>query len=534
MARTARLYFGGDVYTLDRTRPRAQAVAVTDGRIRAVGEERDCRQALGADFEAIDLRGQSLLPGFCDTHLHPIMMIYFAQNADLSGVRSISALQARLREAAGRAAEDAWVVGLQFDDEALDEPRLPTRHQLDDASPERPVVIVTHDGHMLIGNTSAIRAAGVSSETGDPPGGVIDREEGGFPAGPFRENAAQLLLSAMPGPDLDSLKETGRSCFARLASQGITSIGAVLQTDHEGPGGEAASLEFLAMQLLLEDLPLSLYCMGIGGDFDKVQALRQTPLHDPAAGRQVAGYKIFSDGTLGSCTACMMEPFSDQPERSGFMMLEDDEIYRRMLAGHVAGFQICVHAIGDRANRRCIELYERLLAEHPREDHRHRIEHASLLDPESIAAIARLGLVVSTQPLFIHSEKGWLHRRIGQERARSVYPFRALVDAGVTLAGASDAPVESTDVLHAIQCCVTREGFEEHQALSADEALRMFTLNAAYVQHQEDEKGSITPGKRADLVVLSANPVDVDPRRIREIRVQQTVVNGLEIYPGPS
>jgi predicted amidohydrolase YtcJ len=272
--------------------------------------------------------------------------------------------------------------------------------------------------------------------------------------------------------------------------------------------------------------------MGIGGDFEKVRAMRQTPLHDPAAGRRVAGYKIFSDGTLGSCTACMAEPFSDHPDRSGFMMLEEDEIYRRMLAGHVAGFQICVHAIGDRANRRCIQLYERLLSEHPRADHRHRIEHASLLDSDAVAAIARLGLVVSTQPLFIHSEKGWLHRRLGAERARNVYPFRALVDAGVTLAGASDAPVESTDVLHAIQCCVTREGFEEHQALSADQALRMFTCDAAYAQHEEHEKGSIAPGKRADLVVLSANPSEVDPREIRKIRVEQTRVNGLEIFPG--
>jgi len=530
LAVAGQLYFGGEIYTLEESQPSAKAVAVRDGRILAVGEESQCRAALGEGGTEIDLQGRVLLPGFIDTHLHPIMMAYFEMNADLSGVASIGELQARLRQAAGTSSGGAWVVGLRFDDEALEDSRLPTRHDLDLAYRDRPILLVEHDGHLVIGNTRAIEAAGVTRATEDPAGGLIDREADGTPAGPFRENAVVLLLDAMPPLDLDQLRSGARTAFEGLTRCGVTSAGIILQTDHEGPAGAAGALEVAGMQMLLSETPISTYALLIGADVEKVAAARETPLHDPGAGHRVGGVKIFADGTLGSCTACMGAPFSDQPERQGFMTLDEDEIYRRMVEAHRRGFQIGVHAIGDEANRRCLGLYERLLAEHPRVDHRHRIEHASVLDDESIARLARLGVVVSTQPLFIHSEKTWLHKRLGPVRARQTYPFRSLVEAGVRVAGASDAPVESTDVLHAVQCCVTREGFEVEQGISAAQALRIFTIDAAYAQFEEDEKGSIRAGKRADFAVLSANPTSVPAEAIRDIRVEQTIVAGRAVY----
>jgi predicted amidohydrolase YtcJ len=526
----ARLYTGGAVHTMNRAQPRAEAVAVVDGRIAAVGSQSECRRVLGADFELVDLAGGALLPGFIDTHLHPLMLLYFEQNADLTGARSMADVQERMREAAEHPAAGEWTLGLQFDDEALDEPRLPTRHDLDSACPDRPVLVVDRDGHTVIANTAAMRAAGLSASTPDPAGGVIDREADGHPSGPFRETAAQLVLGAMPGPDIAGLQSAAQTCFGRMASQGITTAGVILQTDEEGPAGPSGSLEALGMQLLLDQVPFSLYSILGGKNVEAVLAARQSPLHDPAAGRRVGGIKIFSDGTFGSCTACMSEPFSDQPDQRGFLVLEPEEIYRRMLAAHQAGLQVCIHAIGDEANRRCLDLYERLLTEHPCTDHRHRIEHASLLDAELVERIARLGLVVSTQPLFIHSEKGWLHKRLGPERARWAYPLRALLDAGVRVAGASDAPIESTDVLHAIQCCVTRDGFETHQAIDVEEALRMYTADAAWAQRAEDEKGTLEPGKRADLVALSRDPTKGPPAEIAAIRVERTVVAGTEVY----
>jgi len=526
----AQLYFGGEVYTLEEDQPSAGAVAVRDGRILAVGEEDECRAALGGDAVEIDLQGRVLLPGFIDTHLHPIMMAYFEMNADLSGVASIGELQARLGEAAERSSEGEWLVGLRFGDEAMEDLRLPTRHDLDMACGDRPVLVLRHDGHMVIGNTRAIEAAGITQASHAPPGGQIDREADGTPAGPFRENAVTLLLNAMPAPDLEQLRSGARAAFGRLTRFGVTSAGIILQTDEEGPAGAAGALEVLAMQILLPETPISTYAFLISADAEKILAARETPLHDPDAGRRVGGVKIFADGTLGSCTALMDAPFSDQPDRQGFMTTDEDEIYRRMVEAHTRGLQIGVHAIGDQANRRCLALYERLLTEHPRADHRHRIEHASVLDDETITRMARLGVVVSTQPLFIHSEKTWLHRRVGPDRARQTYPLRSLVEAGVRVAGASDAPVESTDVLHALQCCVTREGFEVEQGISAAQALRIFTIDAAYAQFEEHEKGSIHPGKRADFAVLSANPVSVPAEAIRDIRVEQTIVAGRAVY----
>jgi predicted amidohydrolase YtcJ len=401
-----------------------------------------------------------------------------------------------------------------------------------EACRDRPLVVVRYDGHTVIANSKAIEAAGVSASTPDPAGGAIDREADGFPAGAFRETATAMLLGTMPLPDLDVLIANAQATFARLAGCGITSAGVILQADNEGPAGAQGTFDLAATQMFLPHVPFPLYSLLISRDTERALAARDTPLHDAVAGHRVGGVKIFADGTLGSRTACMRAPFSDAPGRSGFMTLDEDELYQRMVAAHACGLQIAIHAIGDEANRRCIRLYERLLAEHPRADHRHRLEHASLLDAAMIADLARLRLVVSTQPMFIHSEKGWLHKRLGAERAKDVYPLRALVDAGVKVAGASDAPVESPDVLHAIQCCVTRDGFEPHQCITAEQAVQMYTIDAAFAQFEESAKGSIAVGKRADLVILSANPVAVPPHAIGEIQVERTIVAGRTVFAG--
>jgi len=526
----ATLYRGGRVVTLEPARAAADALATRDGRIVAVGAEAECRAALRAagarDWATVELAGRALLPGFVDTHLHPIALLYFDLHADLSRARTLGAAREALSAFAARAPADAWAVGLRLDVEALAERRLPTREELDAACPDRPAVVVAHDGHSAAGNTRALSAAGLAAGTPDPPGGRIERDGRGAPAGPCREAAAQLLLGAVPTPAPERLREAARASFGRLAACGITSAGVVLQTDEEGPGGAAGRLEGLAMGLLLDVTPFATYALLMGRTPAAAIAARATPLHDPAAGRRVGGYKLFADGTLGSCTAAMREPFADRPGECGLAALPEEELFARMRVAHEAGLQVCVHAIGDAAVERCAGLYARLLAERPRRDHRHRIEHASVVPPELIPRLAALGVGVSTQPLFIHSEKGWLRRRLGAERARQVYPLRALVEAGVLVAGASDAPVESTDVLHAIQCCVTREGFEPQQALTPAQALDLFTRQAARLQFEEAEKGTLAPGKRADLVVLSDSPLAVPPERISGLRVLRTVCGG--------
>jgi len=528
MKGTGQLYTGGDIVTMDHACPNSEALAVKDGLIVAAGTVEECRNALICDYESIDLSGCSLFPGFIDTHLHPTVMVFYEMNADLGGTGSLEELIRVLREASNKGGAESWLVGLNFDEQKLMPPRLPSRHDLDAACPDRPLIVLRHDAHLIIANTRAIIAMGITAATPDPPAGVIDREADGNPSGVFREAAAHQVLSAMPMPDMGVYEKSGRDTFKKLASCGITSAGIVLQTGAEGPAGAAGAYDLLAMQLLLSHVPVNLYGLLITDDPAQVEAARQTVLHQ--GGNRIGGVKFYADGAFGSCTASMKEPYSDHPETKGLLMHPPDELYRRMLAAHLAGLQVCVHAIGDDANRLCAGLFSRLLAEHPMPGRRHRIEHASILDEETIALIARLKLVVATQPMFIHSEKHWLHKRLGPERAKRTYPFRSMLDAGIRLAGASDAPIESPEVLKAIECCVTREGFKPGQGITVMEALRMFTIDAAYAQFEENIKGSLTPGKRADMVILSRNPLKAPVSEIHNIRVEKTIVEGKTIY----
>jgi len=207
-------------------------------------------------------------------------------------------------------------------------------------------------------------------------------------------------------------------------------------------------------------------------------------------------------------------------------------MYSRMAAAHNAGEQIAIHSIGDASTRTCVDLFDRLLKEYPNSAHRHRLEHASQLDSQLIKDIARLNLVVSTQPMFIHSEKKWLPKRLGPERIKWTYAFRSLLDAGVIVAGASDAPIEELNVLQAIGCCVTRDGFVPQQGITVEEAIRLFTINAAYAQFEESVKGSLSTGKRADMVILDKSLISVLPHEIKNIQIKQTICGGTPIYTG--
>ncbi len=528
----SQLYLGGDIHTMDPARPFVEAVAVRDGWIVAVGSKSECEAALDQDYHTVDLKGGALFPGFIDTHLHPVIMVYYDMNLNLRNVTSISDLQRSVSRAAEEAPADGWVVGLNLDEQNLEEKRLPTRHELDAASSRKPVVLIKHDGHTVIGNTLAIKAAGVTASTPDPVGGVIDREEDGAPLGIFRENASALLKDVIPLPDAHSFVQGAKKSFQRLLAKGIVSAGIILQTGEEGPAGAQGAFELPIMQMLLEQAPISLYSLLISADAETIHAARDTPLHQPEdpGGHRVGGMKLFADGTFGSCTAYMREPYSDHPESRGLLTTSPEELYKRMVSAHQAGLQIAIHAIGDAGNRLCVDLYERLLQEYPRDDHRHRIEHASQLDAAMIVDMSRLGLVANTTPLYIHSEKEWLERRLGSQRVSWTYPFRSLLYGGVVTAGSSDAPIESVDVLRAIQCCVTREGFQTHQGISAAEAVRMYTLNAAYAQFCDHVRGSISVGKRADLVILSASPLSVPPEEIGDIQVKRTIIGGKPLH----
>lgn len=528
------LYYNGVIMPMSGHAAEAigpDAVATHGEKIIAVGTMSECRTALeqsGASIEQVDLEGATLLPGFIDTHLHPLPVVFFAMNAQLDEVYTPSEMEAALRPYIDAAEEDEWVVGLQFPPANMPNTEV-NRHLLDGICPDRPLVIYTRDGHSIIANSMAIDMAKITADTPQPLGGKIVHDTDGSVSGVFRETAVGLVLEHMPLPNMMKMQSAVKDCFYKMVQQGITSIGAIMQSDSEGPGGASAKMESLAMQFLNTEIPQSLYCIIIGKTLEGINAMIDSPLNDGK--RNVTkSFKIFADGTFGSCTACMSEPYRDAPDKSGYMTIEQDDLYGRMVAAHRAGYQICIHAIGDRSIIECLDMYERLLDEYPRADHRHRLEHASLADEHTIQRMAKLGIVVSSQPMFIRSEHQWLTDRLGEDRCRWTYPFRSMIDHGVHLAGSSDAPIERTDVLEAIHVAVTRDGFAEHQCITPYEALRMYTVDAAYAQFQESEKGTIEVGKRADLVVLSQNPVSVAEDEIPNIKVLRTIIDGVELY----
>jgi len=524
------LFQGGTVYTVDKANPIAEAVAVRDGVVVAVGGAVACRATLSRSPKVVDLNGGTLLPGFCDSHMHPVSTIFAVMQSDLKGMHDLSELIERLIEADKALAPDKWVIGLNFDEQDMADPRLPNRHDLDRVSLTRPVVVVKHDGHSVIANSAAMAASGITPGVSAPEGASIDRDETGAPLGIFRENAKPLIMNHLPLPGLEELVAGAHRASAMMLGHGITSLGLILETGQEG-GSAYGAFDVPAIEILRSHIPQALYALVMSRDVEAVAKLKSSRLGDRSGRTRVGGVKIIADGTFGSLTAAMEEDFSDSPGNRGFMIYDETKLYELMRGTHKAGLQLCIHAIGDRANRICIELYEKILQDHPRANHRHRIEHASILNPDLLRRAKALGLVLCMQPLFIRSDMPYLEKRIGPIRMAHTYPFRSIVDMGLTVAGSSDAPVESSSVLEAIECAVTRAGYVPEQAVSVAEAVAMYTINAAYAQFEEGVRGSIAVGKQADFVLLEENPFKVRPEEIHAIPVRATVIAGETRYP---
>ncbi len=397
MKNCEQLYHGGEIYTVDESNPSAEALAVRDGIIIAVGNMSDCQSALGDSPTMINLNGSILLPGFIDTHLHPTMMTFFELNFDLSKVNSMRDLQAAVRDKAQHDSTSNWIFGLQFDEQTFDSPKLPTRHDLDQACPDRPVMILRKDGHSVIANTLAIETANITKSTLAPAGGIIEREANGYPSGAFRETAVSLLLQVMPFPEMQTIEQAGVTAFQKVIQQGITSVGMILQTGEDGIAGPQGAFDIPLMELLLDKIPINLYSLLVSGDVSEIDTHKKSALHQRQGilERRIGGMKFWGDGTFSSCTAFMNQPFSDSPNSKGFLIHSQEEMYRRMVNAHTAGEQIAIHSIGDACSRVCVNLFDRLLKEHPDNNHRHRLEHASLLNAQLIEDIARLNLIVA-------------------------------------------------------------------------------------------------------------------------------------------
>lgn len=523
----ARLFTGGQLLRPDPAPDQVDSLAVIDGRIAAVGPAEQCRAALPSDAEIVDLNGDVLAPGFIDAHLHPMIMSVFERQLVLDSVTSLSEVLDAVRDQARSTDPGRAVIGFQLDDARLTESRLPTAAELQAAAgPDRAVVLLRRDGHHAVASEAALHAVGFDRPDTVIEGGAVERDATGAPTGLVRERAVEPLLGLMGEVTMDDLVAGTDSWSQRLLSQGITAISAMCQTTAEGPSGDAGTFEAVGWSALVDRLPFDVQTILITPDVGDVGVYRDTPLHQPTAGRRLDAVKLFLDGTLGGCTACMHLPFSDHPDTKGMTTIDPDEAYRRLEAIHLAGLTACVHAIGDAANAQATKLFDRVFGAHPG-DHRHRVEHASVLDPETIDRFAELGLTAVVQPINLRSEAHWLSDRVGPERLNDTYAFRSMLYAGVRVAGSSDAPIESTDVLAAMDAAVHRPTLGPGQAISGIEALRMYTSDASAARGTQDLVGSLAVGLQADLVVLSGDPTVERPA---DVQVRRTVIGGIDHF----
>lgn len=522
------LLSNGNIYTMDPHRPRASALAVGGGHIRAVGGD-ELRALVGAGTEVVDLEGRTVLPGLTDSHIHLTGFALGLQQVDLTGTSSREEMLVRVAARAAVTPAGEWILGRGWHQEEWPDRRFPTAADLDAVAPDHPVLLVAKSGHALVASTCALERAGITADTPDPPGGRIVRDEAGRPTGLFLEEAMRWVQQAVPAPDAAALARILPPALEHLARLGLTAV-------HDM--GDLAALE--AYQRLWEDgvpLPLRVvFYLPLEG-LDHARALRQrfSPGDDFL---RIGGVKVFADGALGPRTAAMLEPYIGEPENRGILSMEPEklrEVVRQVAEG---GMALAVHAIGDRANRLVLDALEALPPEN-RARLRHRIEHVQLLHPDDGSRLAALGVVASMQPIHAVQDAPMADRYWGPARCATAYAWRSLLDAGTVLAFGSDAPVESPNPFLGIHAAVTRsrqdgyggpEGWVPAQRITVEEAVRAYTWGAAWAAGLEDRLGTLTPGKWADLVVLDRDIFAADPSLIPQTRVLATMVGGRWTY----
>jgi hypothetical protein len=513
----------GNIITMNPKQPYAQAVAIKYDKIVEVGTNNEVKPWTNKNTKIIDLKGKTVAPGFIDTHVHIRGFGRSLTAIDLRGINSVKKIQQKLKEQVQKTPQDKWLFGHGWDQERLKEKRYPTKRDLDKVSPNNPVALRRVCGHMCVVNSKALELADITKETKSPPGGKIDKDpQTGEPTGILRENAMDLILKIVPEPDENELMGACVLACQKAVKAGLTGVHWIIDSPTE-----ISVIQKLRAQ---NKLPLRVYIL-IPVEF--LDYLIKLGLHTGFGDNvvRIGCIKILADGSLGARTAALKEPYSDRPKTKGMMLYTPEELNRLVIKAHKAGFQLALHAIGDHTVEVVLNALEESLSRVPRKNHRHRIEHGSVLNEKAIQHMKKLNLIASVQPHFVVSDF-WVADRVGPERARWVYPFKTLIKEGVTVAGGSDCPVEPINPLLGVQAAVARKTFPE-EGITVDDALRIYTINAAYASFEEDTKGSIEAGKLADLVVLSKNPLTVGSDKIGDIEVEVTIVGGKVVYGGP-
>jgi len=527
------VYLHGRIYTNDPAQPWADSMAIRDDKIRCVGKlDRILLECGGndPDAETLQLKGKFVMPGFNDAHVHLGGAAADMLSVRLNGAASIEELQKRLAEAIAHHKAGDWITGSGWDHTLWPDKKFPNKHQLDAVAPKNPVFLVHVSGHVAVANSLALKHAEIVSDTPNPPGGVIERDADGDATGMLEEDSAmKLVTDRIPDLKLDQRRRGIEMVLAEVAKNGVTSA-----------QDFSDWADFQVFQDLKQEGKLTLriteWLPFLSPLNELMDRRAQGGTTDPWL--RVGALKAFADGALGSRTAALLAPYSDDPATSGILTNDPNNLRTMAIERDKAGFQLNFHAIGDRANRVALDVFEAVVKANGPRDRRDRIEHAQVVAPEDLPRFANLKVIASMQPSHETTDMRWAEQRVGPERAKGAYAWASLLKSGARLAFGTDYPVEPISPMRGLYACVTRElpgggpqgGWQPQEKISLEDCIRAYTSGAAYAQFEEGKKGELKEGEYADFIILSADLTKIPPSEYTQTKVLRTVVGGRTVY----
>jgi hypothetical protein len=519
------------IYTVDDNHPFVDALAVRDGRVEFVGSTREALLLRGVSTRVIDAAGRTVIPGMVDAHAHLFGLGEFLANIDLRDTRSYDEVVSRVAARARGTPAGRWILGRAWDQNKWGDTRFPTHDALSRVTPNNPVVLTRVDGHALLANAAAMRAAGVTAATKDPSGGRIERNSAGEPTGVFVDNAKALIERVVPPLSHDEMMADALAAVKEATRYGLTGV-------HD-PGEPRNVLDLFEEMGKAGTLGLRVYAM-ISDDSAAIEHYFQL---GPRSGLYdnhlwIRAIKLYADGALGSRGAALLDPYTDDPKNSGLLVSTPDHLRDVSTRALQHGFQVATHAIGDRGNRIALDAYEAALKAVPTVDHRFRVEHVQVLDHADVPRFAQLGVIPSMQAVHQTSDMYWASNRLGYARTLGAYAWRSLLSTGVIIPNGSDMPVERVNPLYSFHAAVSREddnnwppgGWFPEQKMTRDEALKAMTIWPAFAAFQEKEMGSLTPGKLADFVILDRDIMTAPVEQILGTSVLATYIGGRAVF----
>ena len=524
-----RIYYNAKIWTGDSANPEATAIAIKDSLILYVGNA--YQPFLGTGTELIDMQGKMLVPGFIDNHVHFLDGGYYLANIDLRNVKSKAEFISVFHKYTDSAKGDSWIKGGNWDHEAWGG-QLPSRTWIDSVSGSHPVFVSRYDGHMGLANSIALKMAGITKDSKNPPGGEIVKDpKTGEPTGVLRDEATDLVYKVIPTPSVQELDASLSRAASHALAHGFT------QVHDMGTYGGWVDMETYRRAEASGKLPIRIYSFVAIRSWEKLNDFVQKNGWGDNLLRW-GGLKGFVDGSLGSTTAWFYKPYLDAPNSTGLQVTDTILLRKWILGADSAGLHIATHAIGDHANGWILNVYAEAEARNPGKDHRFRVEHAQHLTAEDIPRFAKMQVVPSMQPYHAIDDGKWAAKRLDSARLKGTYAFKTLLETGANLTFGSDWPVAPLDPIAGIYAAVTRRtlddknpgGWFPDQKISVEQALKCYTVNNAWAGFQEGKTGQLKEGMLADFTVLSEDLLTIAPEKIRDTKVLRTIVNGKEAY----